>query len=73
MCDGGELAIRISSLGACMGRSWFGTRASAVMQRGCSCESSSVFTVLVQLIASLRTCLHGKIYQCNYPTVIIPG
>lgn len=25
MCDGGELPVRISSLGACMGRSWFGT------------------------------------------------
>jgi len=38
----------------------------------CSCQRSSVFAVLVQLIAALRTCLCGKIQQHNYPTVIIP-
>lgn len=41
--------------------------------RGCSCRSSSMCTVLVQLIAALRSCLHGKMNQRNYPTVIIPG
>lgn len=32
MCDGGGLAVRISSLGASRGRSWFGTSPSTLMQ-----------------------------------------
>lgn len=69
--DGGELTVSLSSLGAGMGRSCFGprpsTRAGAAAVRAAACAG------LLQLIAALRACLHGKIYQRNYPTVIIPG
>lgn len=71
-CDGGELTVSLSSLGSGMAGAGLAPD-PALSRRGCSCRSSSVCAVLVQLIAALRTCLHGKIYQPNYPTVIIPG